>query len=112
MSDPPSFAAGVPVSVSTLVNTAASFPVTVTDPDTAGATLTLTGVTTNATLLPNGGIAVVPVVVDGHEPHVHGHAHAGHRRVGHGRRHALGRRRRGHGHTHGEPVGHVHPGGA
>ena len=60
VSDPPSFAAGVPVSVSTLVNTATSFPVTVTDPDTAGSSLTLTGVTTNATLLPNGGFAAVP----------------------------------------------------
>ena len=60
VSDPPAFAAGVPVSVSTLVSTATSFPVTVTDPDTAGAALTLTAVTTNASLLPNGGIAVVP----------------------------------------------------
>ncbi len=61
VSDPPSFAAGVPVSVSTLVGSATSFPVTVTDPDTAGASLTLAGATTNASLLPNGGIAVVPV---------------------------------------------------
>ena len=60
VSDPPAFAAGVPVSVSTLVSTATSFPVTVTDPDTAGAALTLTAVTTNASLLPSGGIAVVP----------------------------------------------------
>ncbi len=60
VSDPPSFAAGVPMSVSTLVGTATSFPVTVTDPDTAGATLSLSGVTTNPSLLANSGIAVVP----------------------------------------------------
>ena len=60
VNDPPSFAAGVPMSVSTLVGTAASFPVTVTDPDTAGATLSLSGITINPSLLANTGIAVVP----------------------------------------------------
>ncbi len=58
--DAPAFAAGVPTAVSTLVNTATSFPVTVTDTDGTGGNLTLAGATTDALLLPQAGIAVVP----------------------------------------------------
>lgn len=61
VNDPPAFAPGVPTAISTLVATPASFPVTVTDPDTPGASLTLTATTANATLLANGGIMVAPV---------------------------------------------------
>jgi peptidyl-Asp metalloendopeptidase len=58
--DPPVYGAGAPTGVSTLVDTPVSFAVTVTDAETAGASLTLTATTTNAALLTNGGIAVVP----------------------------------------------------
>lgn len=58
---PPAFAAGVPLTVSTVVSTPVSFQVTVIDPDSAGATLTLAGVTTNAAVLANAGIAVAAI---------------------------------------------------
>jgi hypothetical protein len=61
VNDPPLFAPGVPVSVSTLVSTPAAFQVTVSDPDTAGVSLTLAGVTTNAAVLANAGIAIAPL---------------------------------------------------
>ena len=57
----PAFAPGVPAVVSTLVSSAATFAVTVNDPDTLGASLTLSGTTTNPSLLAAGGIAVVPI---------------------------------------------------
>ncbi len=60
VADEPAFAAGVPAAVSTLVGTATSFPVTVTDADGTGGSLTLAGATTNSSLLPGAGIAVVP----------------------------------------------------
>ncbi|MGE0361078.1 MAG: reprolysin-like metallopeptidase [Vicinamibacterales bacterium] len=59
--DAPAFAVGVPTAVSTVVSTATSFPVTVTDIDTAGASLALAGTTTNAAVLANAGITVAPV---------------------------------------------------
>ena len=61
VSDPPVYAAGVPAAVSTVVSTATSFQVTVTDVDTAGAALGLTGTTTNAAVLANSGILIAPV---------------------------------------------------
>ena len=61
VNDAPAFAPGVPIGVSTLVSSAASFAVTVTDPDTLGASLTLSATTTNASLLAPGGIAVAPL---------------------------------------------------
>ncbi len=61
--DAPAYAAGVPVAVSTLVGTATSFPVTVTDADGAGGSLTLMGATTNASLLPHSGVVVAPAAV-------------------------------------------------
>ena len=61
VNDAPAFAPGVPAVVSTLVSSAATFAVTVTDPDTPGASLTLSGTTTNASLLAPGGIAVAPM---------------------------------------------------
>ncbi len=54
------FAPGVPSAVSALVNAATSFPVTLTDADGSGPALSLTGVTTNSSVLPNSGIAIVP----------------------------------------------------
>ncbi|MEP7116222.1 MAG: fibronectin type III domain-containing protein, partial [Acidobacteriota bacterium] len=60
VSDPPAFAPGVPAAVSTLIGTPATFAVTVIDPDTAGPSLGLTAVTTNAALLTPGGIAITP----------------------------------------------------
>ena len=57
--DPPTFAAGVPAAISTTIATPTSFPVTVNDIDTAGNTLTLTGSSTNTTLLNVGGIGIV-----------------------------------------------------
>ena len=58
--DPPAYGAGAPTGVSTLVDTPVSFAVTVIDAETAGASLTLTGTTTNAALLSPGGIAIAP----------------------------------------------------
>ncbi len=60
VNDPPDYAPGAPIAVSTLVGTPTSFAVTVTDPDHAGASLALTGTTTNAALVANAGIAVAP----------------------------------------------------
>ncbi len=59
--DPPTFAPGVPSAISTLVDTATSFPVTVNDVDTPGANLTLTATTTAAALVANAGLVVTPV---------------------------------------------------
>ncbi len=59
--DPPTFAAGVPSAISTVVDTPTSFPVTVSDIDTPGATLTLTATSTSTALLANAGLAVTPV---------------------------------------------------
>lgn len=59
--DPPTFAPGVPSAISTIVDTATSFPVTVTDIDTPGASLTLTATTTATALLANTGLTVAPV---------------------------------------------------
>ncbi len=59
--DPPTLAAGVPSAISTVVDTPTSFPVTVNDVDTPGATLTLTATTTSPTLLANAGLVVAPV---------------------------------------------------
>jgi hypothetical protein len=61
VNQPPVFAAGVPTSVSTVVSTPASFEVTLSDPDSAGTTLTLAGITTNAAVLANGGVAVAAI---------------------------------------------------
>jgi hypothetical protein len=55
----PTFAAGVPSAISTVTATPTSFPVTVHDIDTAGNALTLTGSSTNTTLLNTGGISIV-----------------------------------------------------
>lgn len=57
----PAFAAGVPTMVSTVVATPVSFEVTLSDPDSAGPTLTLAGVTTNAAVLANAGIAIAAI---------------------------------------------------
>ena len=51
----------MPAAVSTLISTATSFQVTLTDLDTAGASLTLVGATTNAAVLANAGILIAPV---------------------------------------------------
>lgn len=58
--DPPAFAAGVPTAVSTVVGVSTSFPVTITDPDTASGQLSLAVTTTNPALLANAGIVVTP----------------------------------------------------
>lgn len=58
--DPPSFAAGAPTAISTVVSTPTSFPVTITDPDTPGATLTLTGSSSNPVVVTPSGLAIVP----------------------------------------------------
>ncbi len=58
---PPVFAAGVPTTVSMAVSTPVSFEVTLSDPDSAGTLLTLAGITTNAAVLANAGIAVAAV---------------------------------------------------
>ena len=65
VNDPPAFAAGVPVAVSTVTGTATSFPVTVTDVDTPGAGLTLTGTSTDPALLPDGGIGIASTASTG-----------------------------------------------
>lgn len=57
----PAFAPGVPTMVSTVVSTPVSFEVTLSDPDSAGPALTLAGVTTNAAVLANAGIAVAAI---------------------------------------------------
>ncbi len=59
--DPPTFAPGVPSAISTIADTATSFPVTVNDVDTPGADLTLTATTTAAALVANTGLVVTPV---------------------------------------------------
>ena len=59
--DPPTFAPGVPSAISTIVDTATSFPVTVNDIDTPGASLSLTATTTATALLANTGLVVAPV---------------------------------------------------
>lgn len=61
VNDPPTFAAGVPTSISTVMATPTSFPVTIDDIDTPGPSLTLTATTTNAALLASSGITVAPV---------------------------------------------------
>jgi len=61
LDQPPAFAPGTPLTISTLVSTAASFQVTVVDSDTPGSSLTLAGATTNAAVLASGGIAIAPV---------------------------------------------------
>ncbi|MCC6992836.1 MAG: cadherin-like domain-containing protein, partial [Acidobacteria bacterium] len=58
--DAPGFDGATPLSVSTIVDTPVSFPVTITDPDTAGASLSLSGTTTNAAVLASSGISIVP----------------------------------------------------
>ncbi len=59
--DPPTFAAGVPSAISTVIDTATTFQVTVNDPDTTGSTLTLTATTTATALIANTGLTVTPV---------------------------------------------------
>ncbi|MEZ5416370.1 MAG: fibronectin type III domain-containing protein [Vicinamibacterales bacterium] len=59
--DPPLFAAGVPLNVSTVSSAPTSFPVTVTDVDTPGASLVLNGASSNHAVLAPGGLAIVPV---------------------------------------------------
>ena len=59
--DPPTFAPGVPSTISTVIDTATTFQVTVNDPDTTGSTLTLTATTTTAALIANSGLTVTPV---------------------------------------------------
>lgn len=59
--DAPVFAAGVPSAISTVVNTPTSFPVTLTDIDTPGSSLSLAATTTAAGLVSNGGLVVVPL---------------------------------------------------
>lgn len=59
--DPPSFAPGVPLAISTVTSTPTSFAVTVTDLDTDGASLTVNGSSSNTAVLAPGGIAVAPV---------------------------------------------------
>ena len=58
--DPPAYAPGVPLAISTVVSTPTSFAITVTDIDTAGASLTLTGTSTNSAVLANAGITITP----------------------------------------------------
>ncbi len=58
--DPPEYAPGTPLAVSTLAGTPTSFSVIVTDRDTAGPGLALAVTTTSAALLTNAGIAVAP----------------------------------------------------
>jgi hypothetical protein len=60
VNDTPAFGS-TPASVSTLVSTPTAFQVTVTDLETAGASLTLAGTTTNAAVLANTGIAIAPL---------------------------------------------------
>ena len=52
---------GVPASVSTMMSTPTSFQVTVSDVETAGASLALSGTTTNAAVLSNAGIVISPL---------------------------------------------------
>jgi len=59
--DPPTFGPGVPLAISTVTATATSFPVTLHDIDTPGATLTLTATTTAPALLANTGLTVTPL---------------------------------------------------
>lgn len=58
--DPPAYAPGVPAAISTVVSTPTTFPVTVTDVDTTGATLTLSATSTNVAVLANAGITITP----------------------------------------------------
>jgi Metallo-peptidase family M12B Reprolysin-like/Bacterial Ig domain len=59
--DPPAFAPGVPLAISTVVGTPTTFQVTVTDPDTAGSLLSLTTTTTAAALIANSGLTTTPL---------------------------------------------------
>jgi hypothetical protein len=59
--DPPSFAAGIPSAISTVIDTPTTFEVTVDDPDTTGSTLTLTATTTASALIANTGLTVTPL---------------------------------------------------
>lgn len=59
--DPPSFAAGAPSMISTVINTPTTFEVTVNDPDTTGSTLSLTATTTASALIANTGLTVTPL---------------------------------------------------
>lgn len=59
--DPPTFGPGVPSAISTIVDTATSFPVTVNDIDTPGSSLSLTATTTATALLTSTGLTVAPV---------------------------------------------------
>jgi Metallo-peptidase family M12/Bacterial Ig domain len=59
--DPPTFAAGVPSAISTVVDTPTTFQVTVNDPDTTGSTLTLTATTTATAIIANTGLTVTPL---------------------------------------------------
>ncbi|MFN7978591.1 MAG: M12 family metallo-peptidase [Vicinamibacterales bacterium] len=58
--DPPAYAPGAPVAISTVISTPTTFAVTITDIDTAGASLTLTGTSSNVALLANAGISIAP----------------------------------------------------
>jgi Metallo-peptidase family M12B Reprolysin-like/Bacterial Ig domain len=59
--DPPTFAAGAPSTISTVIDTPTTFQVTVNDPDTTGSTLTLTATTTASALIANTGLTVTPL---------------------------------------------------
>ena len=59
--DPPTFAAGAPTTISTVIDTPTTFQVTVNDPDTTGSTLTLTATTTASALIANTGLSVTPL---------------------------------------------------
>lgn len=58
--DPPAYAPGAPTAISTVVSTPTTFPVTITDIDTPGASLTLTGTSSNVAVLAIAGIAIAP----------------------------------------------------
>lgn len=58
--DPPAYAPGAPLAISTVVSTPTTFPVTITDIDTAGAILTLTATSSNVAVLANAGISIAP----------------------------------------------------
>ena len=61
VNDPPVYAPGAPSAVSTLVSNATAFQITLTDVDSPGAILSLTGATTNAAVLTNAGIQIAPL---------------------------------------------------
>ena len=81
---------GRPSAVSTLVSTATTFPITLTDVDTAGAILTLVGVTTNAAVLANAGILIAPLSSTASTRQLQRHAHPGGGRDRHRRRGPVG----------------------